>query len=149
MKKVLILSFLVAGLFACNQEKAATGSFGEEFTEADVVDIKDVREKLGDNEEIAIQVSGVISKKCKSEGCWVTLKENDDNNVMVMFKDHGFSVKEVDCEGKTAVINGRAYWNEVSVEEQEHLASDGLETGEITGVKKELRIEASGITIKD
>lgn len=149
MKKVLILSFLVAGLFACNQEKATNGSFGEEFAEADVINIADVRAKLGDNEEMPVQVSGTISQKCKSEGCWLTLKENDDNNVMVMFKDHGFNVKDIDCEGKTAVINGRAYWNVVSVEDQKHFAEeDGLDGGDITGPKKELRIEATGVIIK-
>jgi len=147
MKKVIILSFLVAGLFACNQEKVTSGSFGEAFTEENVVDINDLRAKLGDQEEIPVQVKGTISKKCKTEGCWLTLNEGDEE-VMVMFKDHAFNIKEVDCIGKEVVINGRAYWKETSVEEQEHLEEDGLEGGEITGVKKELRVEATGINIK-
>ena len=79
------------------------------------------------------------------------LKLDDDNEVMVKFKDYGFFVPK-DIAGQEVIINGVAFVNEMSVDEQKHYAEDSGETQQvidaITSPKKTYSFEADGVLLK-
>jgi len=69
----------------------------------------------------------------------------------VKFKDYGFFVPK-DIDGEEVIINGKAFVNEVSVEEQRHYAKDAGQSEEeiaaITKPKKTYSFEADGVLLK-
>jgi hypothetical protein len=79
----------------------------------------------------------------------VQLESNEE--VFVRFKDYGFFVPK-DAAGKRVVMNGAAFFEEMSVEDQRHYAEDeGASEDElalITSPKKTLRFEADGVLIE-
>jgi hypothetical protein len=73
------------------------------------------------------------------------------DEVFVKFKDYGFFVP-LDAAGKEVVMNGKAFVEELSVDEQKHYAMDKgaskEEIEKITSPKKTLRFEADGVLIE-
>jgi hypothetical protein len=71
---------------------------------------------------------------------------------MVKFKDYGFFMPK-DIAGKEVIVNGKAFIEAMSVDEQRHYAEDGGESAEaiaaITEQKKTLRFEADGVLLKE
>lgn len=92
-----------------------------------------------------------VTNVCQAKGCWMTLNLEDGNEVMVKFKDYGFFVPK-DIAGKEVVVNGKAFVNEVSVDEQRHYAEDAgkskEEVAQITEPKKTYSFEADGVLVK-
>lgn len=105
--------------------------------------------KVGDS--VNSKIVAKVDEVCKSKGCWMKLDLEDGNQVMVKFKDYGFFVPK-DIDGKEVIINGKAFVNEVSVDEQRHYAEDAGKTPEeiaaITEVKKTYSFEADGVLLK-
>ena len=70
--------------------------------------------------------------------------------MFVRFKDYGFFVPK-DAAGKKVVMNGAAFLEEMSVEDQKHYAEDEgaseEELAQITAPKRTLRFEADGVLI--
>jgi len=106
--------------------------------------------KVGDtlNSKMIAKVDAV----CQTKGCWMTLNLKDGQQVMVKFKDYGFFVPK-DIAGKEVIVNGKAFVEEVSVEDQRHYAEDAGKTEEeiaaISSPKKTFSFEADGVLIKD
>lgn len=104
--------------------------------------------KSGDsiNTKMIAKVKGV----CQAKGCWMTLNLEDGNEVMVKFKDYGFFMPK-DIAGKEVIINGKAFVEEVPVDEQKHYAEDAGQTKEeiakITEPKRTYSFEADGVLI--
>ena len=75
----------------------------------------------------------------------------DGNQVMVKFKDYGFFVPK-DIAGKEVIINGKAFVNEVPIDELRHYAEDaGKSKEEIVAITKPERtfsFEADGVLLK-
>ena len=71
---------------------------------------------------------------------------------MVRFKDYGFFMSR-DIVGKQVIVNGVAFIEDSSVEDQRHFAYDGgiseKEIALITKVKKTYAFEADGVIIKN
>jgi len=116
----------------------------------DQMSIKYLDMKIGDtlNTKMIAKVDAV----CQAKGCWMTLKLDDGNEVMVKFKDYGFFVPK-DIAGKEVIVNGIAFVEETSVDDQRHLAKDAGKSEEdiatITAPKKTFAFEADGVLIKD
>ena len=91
-----------------------------------------------------------VKDVCQAKGCWMTLNLEDGSEVMVKFKDYGFFMPK-DIAGKEVIINGKAYVEEVSVDEQRHYAEDAGKTKEeiakITEPKRTFSFEADGVLI--
>jgi hypothetical protein len=91
-----------------------------------------------------------VNEVCQAKGCWMTLNLGDGDEVMVKFKDYGFFVPK-DIAGKEVIINGKAFVNEVSVDEQRHYAEDAGKSKEeialITEPKKTYSFEADGVLL--
>jgi hypothetical protein len=105
-----------------------------------------------------MQVSDTVNAKftasvadvCKAKGCWMKVTLADGQRAMVKFKDYGFFMPQ-DIVGKKVVINGVAFVEEMSVEDQRHYAADGgadeKELSMITTPKKTYGFEANGVLI--
>jgi hypothetical protein len=160
--KRLIFAISIIGLvaFSCKdktestKEIAAYKSFGKEIIATDALPAERMAEHykgmtVGDS--VNSKMTAKVDEVCKSKGCWMKLNLEDGNQVMVKFKDYGFFVPK-DIDGKEVVINGKAYVNEVSVDEQRHYAEDAGKTPEeiaaITEVKKTYSFEADGVLLK-
>lgn len=166
MRNLLIVFGLMLSVMACKTEdkkaevketeKDAVNytSLGDEITADDAISTSDMAEAykimaIGDT--ISTKMIGKVDEVCQSKGCWMKLDLEDGNQVMVKFKDYGFFMPK-DIAGKEVVLNGKAFVNEVPVDEQRHYAEDAGKSAEdiaaITEPKKTFSFEADGVLLK-
>jgi hypothetical protein len=76
---------------------------------------------------------------------------NDDETIMVRFKDYGFFMP-LDAAGKEVIVAGKAFVKEVSVADLKHYAEDaGKSSDEIANITEpamEFAFEANGVLLK-
>lgn len=103
------------------------------------------------SDTLKTKFSATVTEVCQSKGCWMKLKLENGEEAMVKFKDYGFFMPK-DIAGKEVIVNGLAFIEEMSVEEQKHYAEDAGESKEvivaITAPKKTYRFEADGVLLK-
>ncbi len=135
-------------------QETAYVSFGEKINDNDVVSAKLMAAqyesmKVGDTTNIKVMAK--VDDVCQAKGCWMKLDLENGEQAMVKFKDYGFFMP-MDIAGKDVIINGKAYVNEVPVDEQRHYAEDGGATPEeiaaITQPKKTYSFTADGVLLK-
>lgn len=136
---------------SCKQETIKGDYFGEEFKISNKVDKTSAPyEGLVATDTLQTQIMGEVTEVCQAKGCWMKVKLDSEDEVFVRFKDYGFFVPK-DAAGKKVVMNGAAFLEEMSVEDQKHYAEDeGAsedELAQITAPKKTLRFEADGVLI--
>lgn len=133
MKNLIILILVATAFAACNNDPRLklpqSGNYGISFTEINTMTTEQLVQALDTANNFSVQVSGTVSQYCKGEGCWLTLKNNNGDDVFVNIKDKAF-VLPYNIEGKTAIINGIAI-------------------KDTANEKTELSIEADGIVLKD
>ncbi len=104
--------------------------------------------KVGDS--INSKLMAKVTNVCQAKGCWMRLQLDNDNEVMVKFKDYEFFVPK-DITGKNVIINGKAFVQEVSVKEQRHYAQDAGKTPQeiasITEPKRAYSFLADGVLV--
>jgi hypothetical protein len=167
MNKFLSLALLLMLLVSCKEQTKtnttevedtaaiAYTAVGLQINDADALSSEQMSDnfeglKVGDtlNTKMVAKVDAV----CQAKGCWMTLNLEDGNQVMVKFKDYGFFVPK-DIAGKEVIVNGLAFVEEVSVDEQRHYAEDAGKSAEeiaaITTPKKTFSFEADGVLIKN
>jgi hypothetical protein len=92
-----------------------------------------------------------VNSVCQAKGCWMRLALDNDEEVMVKFKDYGFFVPK-DLAGQEVLINGFAYVDEMSVADQKHFAGDEGKSEEeiaaITTPKMTYSFIADGVMIE-
>ena len=103
-------------------------------------------------DSVQTKFTAEVKDVCKVKGCWMTVALNNGEQAMVRFKDYGFFMPK-DIVGKEVVINGFAFVEEMSVEDQKHYAKDGgaseAEIAKITKPKKTYGFEADGVLVKE
>ncbi|MFD2518000.1 DUF4920 domain-containing protein [Salinimicrobium flavum] len=137
MKKTLIfllfMLFLNAGdLLHAQDQKLPAGysGVGEKFELEHVFTAVNMQEKYNDlkpGDTLNISFKADVASVCKNKGCWMRVDLQDGREVMVKFKDYAFFVPK-DIEEKEVILNGKAFVEEVSVEEQRHYAEDAGKT---------------------
>ncbi len=166
MKKTLVLLLMSLMVLACKKDQKNTGqtdikqeeiayaSFGMEIIADDALAADRMAvhyEGMAVGDTVPAKMVAKVEEVCQAKGCWMVLKLNDDEEVMVRFKDYGFFMPK-DIAGKEVVVNGIAFVSEMSVEEQRHYAEDKGETKEaieaITSPKKTYSFEADGVLLK-
>jgi len=144
---LLFISILVYG----QDELKSTGNFGNQIDKQGAISVRKLPAKMENSETVEIKVKGIVTEVCQAKGCWMTLDLGDDESIRVKFKDYGFFVPK-DAAGKTAIVQGIASKEVVSVEEQKHLAEDAGKTekeiNSIKDPKEELTFVAEGVIIK-
>lgn len=149
--KLLLATFLFAGFFTTAvvaQEEEET-QFGEEISMDGAITFTDFYDQMKDKDEMEVKIKGEVTGVCQKKGCWMTMEE-DGKELFIKFKDYGFFVPKT-ISGRTAVIDGKAFREVVSVDEQRHMAEDAgkseEEIAKITEPKEELRFMANGVLL--
>ena len=138
-------------LVSCKQETIQGDYFGEEFEVSGKASKTSAPfDQISGKDSLQTQIVGEIKEVCQSKGCWMKVQLESNDEVFVRFKDYGFFVPK-DAAGKKVAMNGFAFFEEMSVEDQRHYAEDeGAsedELAQITAPKKTLRFEADGVLI--
>ena len=164
MQKLLTLFFIGLLLISCknetkkesiteNQDEISYASFGKEIIADDAIAASSMAQhyktmKPGDS--IDSKIIGKVNEVCQAKGCWMNVDLGDGNQVLVKFKDYGFFVPK-DIAGKEIIMNGKAFIDEMPVDEQRHFAEDAGKTPEeiaaITEPKKTYSFEADGVLL--
>ena len=167
MKKIGVVMLLSFAIVACNSAKKDTkkenkiventtySSFGATISATEYLSSNDALSnynalELGDT--INLKFNANIKEVCSKKGCWMTLPAgNDDETIMVRFKDYGFFMP-LDAAGKEVIVAGKAFVNEVSVADLKHYAEDAGKSSEeiasITEPVMEFAFEANGVLLK-
>ncbi len=132
-------------------EPDAVGKFGAEITAEGAIDGDEVIAQLTDMDSVRTKVRGTISSCCQAKGCWITMPLNDEAEMMIKFKDYAFFAPK-NSSGKSAVVEGWAYREIVSLEELRHLAADNEATEEeisaITEPEERITFIADGLIVE-
>ena len=161
MKQVLIILGLIVLTLSCNSNKSTEetkestpkegSKFGAEIDEKGSIPIAQLLTDMQGKSEMQAKVEGKVAEVCKKKGCWMNIDRGDGTMMKVTFKDYGFFVPK-DCGGKTAIMEGRAYMDTISVDMLRHYAEDaGKSEEEIAKINEpsmELTFEADGVIIK-
>lgn len=163
--KTIKLAFLVSTilLMSCGNDNqnenpnnnksdsTAVAIFGDTITETDAVALTELESKFKGQDSLAIKLVGKITDVCQKKGCWMMMDLGNDKTIRVTFKDYAFFVPK-DAAGKTAVIDGFAYTDTVSVAQLKHYAEDAKKSKEeieaITAPEINTSFEAKGVLIK-
>jgi len=160
----LSLSFTLIGC-NMNQKKEAVAteteevainyqSFGEKIDDKAVLSKLEIQEKykglkLGDT--VAVKFTSEVKSVCQSKGCWMQMDIGEEE-AMVKFKDYAFFMPK-DIAGQDVIVEGVAFVEEVSVDEQRHYAEDAGKTADeiaaITEPKRTLSFISSGVLIPE
>lgn len=155
----ILLVLLLIGFKSLSQEKTSVSNelntFGEWVDESNLEssqDMMDLYNGLTSGETLRAKFTGKVKEVCQAKGCWMKLELTDGNEAMVRFKDYAFFMPK-DIAGKHVTVDGIAFAEEMSIEDQKHYAKDGGATKEqlekITMPKKTYSFEASGVLIKN
>jgi hypothetical protein len=162
MKYSLLLAVLGLLTFsACKQ--AATpvavengmSYYGEKISEDGAISYDELLLKLESVDSLDnVKVIGTVDGVCQAKGCWMNVVSNTDKtkeSMFVKFKDYGFFMP-LDASGSTAIMEGKAFKEETSVDELRHYAEDeGMSAEEIAAItepKTELKFMAHGVILK-
>lgn len=170
MKKMMIFIAVSMFLYSCTsstneqQEQISeepeqevvvesdVNSFGEEITEEGAVTTENFLEQMGDKVSMDVKIKGNINAVCQKKGCWMNIDLGNGEEMKIRFKDYEFFVPK-DAAGKTAIFEGFAYRDTLTVEMLQHYAEDAGEPEDsinaITEPEIVLSFEAFGVIIKD
>ena len=160
MNRIIIVFVVIPMvLLACKSkteepaENINYASYGERISSKAVLTKDEMMQKftsLSQGDTVNLKFTSTVNEVCKKKGCWMKLDLGKDQETMVRFKDYGFFVPK-DIAGKEVVLNGLAFVEEMSVEDQRHYAKDAGKSDEdianITGPKRSFGFEADGLLI--
>ena len=165
MKGINILLVIIVCFVSCkgqnkqtteqpsNENSVLYSSFGAEISEDNALVASEMTLKYQNlvvTDTIATKFKGIVIDVCQAKGCWMNVTLDNGAQAMVKFKDYGFFMPK-DIAGKEVIVNGLAFIEQMSVEEQRHYAEDGGESeaaiASIVAPKKTFRFEADGVLI--
>jgi hypothetical protein len=129
--------------------------FGATIDAQNAMVYEDLLKKVADlkkGESVNAKVVGKVESVCQVKGCWMNIVSEKPTNpsMFVKFKDYAFFMPK-DLSGKKVVMDGKAFYQETSVEELRHYAEDEGKSKEdiakITQPKRELKFLASGVVL--
>ena len=162
MKKIsatLIILFLFVGTTLTAQSAKTFNTndyalFGDKFKVTKILTKDEMLKKyqnLKKGDTIVVQFQSNIKAVCKKKGCWMKMELAGDDDSFVRFKDYGFFVP-LNADNSTAIVNGKAFVDVVSVDELKHYAKDGgksaAEIAKITKPETTYAFTADGVYIK-
>ncbi len=131
---------------------AVADKFGESITPKGALAYADLQREMAGKDSLWVKVSGTVAEVCQVKGCWMNLTAGSEESapLFVQFKDYGFFMPK-DIAGREVIMEGYAYRDVTSVEDQRHFAEDAGKTAEeieaITEPKEELKFLASGVLL--
>lgn len=165
MKRITLFVFCAFALLSCknkteetpgipqNFSKTSYQSFGKTIVPNDAIAATSMAahyQTMSVGDSINSKMKAKVNSVCQAKGCWMRLDLENGNEAMVKFKDYGFFVPK-DIAGKEIIVNGKAFVNEVPVEELRHYAQDAGKTEEeiaqITMPERTFSFEADGVLL--
>lgn len=115
-------------------------------------EMTEVYNNLKPGDTVNVKFRSSVVSVCKMKGCWMTLDLPDlAEDPMVKFEDYGFFVPK-DIENKEVIVQGKAFLDKVSVEDQKHFAEDAgkseEEIAKITETATKPGFIAEGVLLK-
>lgn len=138
MKRFNILLALFVLIFACKNRQGATAEPDSEAAKTVYASFGEAIEKEGAKDHYSMlgtyqgleakdslpgKFKAQVKEVCQSKGCWMTLALPNGLETRVRFKDYGFFVPK-DIAGRYVIVEGQAFLQELSVEEQQHYAEE-------------------------
>ena len=157
MKNILLISTFLLFLFACKHGKVVDtddnpNTFGETITADNAIQVTDLFEQMKTAEKATVKLKGEVKSVCKKAGCWMTFALPNGEDMMIKFKDYDFFVPK-DIDGRTVVVQGEAFYEEIPVERLRHFAEDAGKSKEeinaITEPENGLSFIADGVLLLD
>lgn len=159
--KLLAYLMLFTFVFSCSEQKNEDvkmiedyASFGKEITADNAISQEEMLTKFNQLEvgdTATIKFASKVNSVCQAKGCWMKLALDPETETMVKFKDYDFFVPK-DIAESDAIVEGKAYKEEMTVEDQQHYAKDAGKSEEeiaaITEPKMVYNFEAEGVLIK-
>ncbi|WP_282179491.1 DUF4920 domain-containing protein [Maribacter stanieri] len=157
MKGFNILLVFLFGIFTClaqqNSEISSSQFYGKEFEAISLSNKDEVWQTFSSmpvSDSLNLQFKSKVKEVCKVKGCWMIVELPKGEQAMVRFKDYGFFMP-ADILEKEVVLNGLAFVEEMSVEDQQHYAKDAgktdIEIAKITAPKRTFSFEATGVLV--
>ena len=163
MRGFNILLVFLFGYFSCSgqqransqpsQDTAAGTYYGNQFVVDRLQEEHEVLKKyntMATSDTLSLQFKTVVKEVCKVKGCWMIVELPDGEQAMVRFKDYGFFMP-FDIVQKNVVLNGLAFVEEMSIEDQKHYAADARKSADeltkITTPRRTFSFEASGVLV--
>ncbi|QBQ42441.1 DUF4920 domain-containing protein [Sphingobacterium psychroaquaticum] len=156
MKKIIGLLFCVLVSLQLSQaqqkiEPAKAGvQYGKKIDAKNAISVNKLENNLKKSETFTGKIEGEVVEVCKKKGCFMTLKRDNGETIMVRFTDYGYFVP-ADLIGKKVAVEGRAKVKETSVEWLKHYAEDkGASKEEIAKISKpktDINIVADGVYV--
>ena len=162
MRLIIVAFICVLILNSCKKKVEETlkkdskieyASFGKAIIADDAIAASSMLnhfKEMNVGDSINSKMTATVTNVCQVKGCWMKLDLGNGQEAMVKFKDYGFFVPK-DITGKQVIVNGKAFVNEVSVDELKHYAEDTGKSAEeiaaITKSKKTFSFEADGVLL--
>lgn len=168
MKKIIFVFAATSLMIACNKKETATTNKVENTTEKEIsyqvygdsisaegaISLEEMAtkyENMKPTDTLDVKFASEIKNTCKKKGCWMTLKLVKDKEAFVKFKDYAFFVPKEGAENHAAIVSGKAFIEETSVDQLKHEAKDAgktqAEIDQITQPSKNYRFMADGVLI--
>ncbi len=126
--KFLLISFISANIvFAVIDDK---DKYGKDITLKEKTSISDILSNPEDYLDKTVLVEGEVLDVCPMMGCWMEIKSDVEGKIKVKVKD-GEIVFPEEAKGKNAIVEGKVYKVELTVEEAvEYFQHQAEERGE-------------------
>ncbi|MGY8885922.1 MAG: DUF4920 domain-containing protein [Flavobacteriales bacterium] len=135
-------------------QEATSQYFGNKIDDIGTLSSMEIQEtykSLKPGDTVAVKFKSEVNSVCQSKGCWMRMDMGEEE-AMVKFKDYGFFMPK-DIAGREVIVDGFAFIEEVSVEDQRHFAEDAGkpldEIAAITEPKRTLSFTSSGVLIPE
>ncbi len=173
MTRIFLMLMLTVFVFSCKNEnkevkenndiaqevstkqELSYSSFGKKINADNVLSTKSMAmryESMSIGDSVTIKMVAKVDEVCQAKGCWMKVDLENGEQAMVKFKDYGFFMPK-DIAGREVVLHGKAFVNEVPVDEQRHYAEDAGKSAEeiakITEPKKTFSFVADGVLLKE
>lgn len=128
-------------------------SFGGEISDAvakDKYQMLGLYQNLEAEDTVQVKFQAQVTEVCQNKGCWMKVELANGHETMVRFKDYGFFVPK-DIAGSIVTVEGNAFLETMSLEEQQHLAEDAgkkLDSTEISRDMVSYGFEAAGVLVQ-
>lgn len=152
---IFVAYFLLISVCSAQEVSQDMASFGDRFEahgSLSGLEMSENYKNMAVADTLQATFTGVVKEVCQAKGCWMKVVLDDGAEAMVRFKDYGFFMPK-DSAGKEVIVNGSAFIEEMSVEDQRHYAEDAgkseAEIAVITEAKRTLGFVADGVLLKE
>ena len=160
MRNLVIILGLATILWSCGQQKPVENQnveiiltkHGADISMDNAEDIAKFESLFEGKDSLEVKLEGTVVDVCQTKGCWMTMEVDGEKTMMVRFKDYEFFVPK-DAGGKTAIVEGIAKIDTISVADRKHYLEDNNASQEeidaITEPEITYSFEATGVIIRE